>query len=295
MSTLGQLIDNVRHSLEGFGRREGNLASLASTIDSDDLSITLLGADRSVGRQLIEIDMELISVKEMDATAGVATVWPFGRGYRSTTAAAHTEGAEVRIQPAWPASTVAKAINETIHEIYPKVYSVVIEESEFPTDEGAIDLTGDPVGVIAVFVEDLGATDRWIREDRWDFNKNRSDNGKTLHVGGHYEPGRVVRVVYAERPAAFNLAGALSQEFTTVTGLEARHEALITLGVAYRLAPYVDIARLPSLAAEARAEGERQQSGSSAARLLYTLFQSRLEQEAGVLAKENPIRLHKVR
>lgn len=297
MSTLGELIDRIRHYLSGFDSAKDGIAALSSSINTTDLTLALDGAEQSGGRGVAEIDLELLAIRSVDASTGSAVAWPFGRGYRSTTAASHASGAEVRFNPSWPASTIARAINEVIYEVYPLVYSVVIEESEFPSDFGAIELTGDPVGVISVFVADDTITDGWIRDDRWDFNKNRSDSGKTLHVGGRYEPGRVVRVVYAQRPATFDLSGSLSQSFTTVTGLEARHEDLLLLGVAYRLAPFVDLARLPQMAAEARADVEQRGSlsGASHARLLYSMYQTRLEQESLVLAKENPIRLHKVR
>lgn len=297
MSTLGELINTIRHHLTGFDSSKDSIAALSSGIDSDDTSIPLDTVDGNIGRGIAEIDLELIAVKSVDSTTSTATAWPFGRGYNSTTAAAHSSGAEVRLNPQWPKITIARAINEAINEFYPSIYAVVTEESTVPSDYGCIDLTGNPVGVIGVFVEDNQVTDGWIPEHRWDWNPNRSDDGRNLAIGGHHASGDGVRVVYAQRPATFNLGGSLTQEFTTVTGLEARHEGLLLLATAYRMAPFVDVARLSSLAAEARLEGEARQqtTGASTARLLYSMFNQRLQQEAAILAKENPIRLHRVR
>lgn len=297
MSTLGEIIDTIAHALSGYDSSKDSVAALSSGIDADDLTLSLDAIDGNVGRGIAEIDLEIIRIKSVDATSGNATVWPFGRGYRSTTAAAHSSGAEVRLNPSWPRITVARAINECINEIYPSVYSVVVEESTIPADYGAIDLAGDPVGVISVWIEDDSVTDGWTREDRWYFDPNRADDGRVLTVGGHHVAGTAVRVVYAERPSTFDLAGSMSQAFTTTTGLDARHEGLLLLGVAYKMAAFVDIAKLPFLAAEARADGEAKQNvtGATAARLLYSMFNQRLQQEAAVLAKENPIRLHRVR
>lgn len=296
MSTLQEMVDYIRHSLSGYDSQADQVTELVAGIDTDDLTLTV-DSTTGAGPGLVEIDMELIKVKSVNQTNSTMAAFTFGRGYRSTVPASHAAGAEVRINPAWPASTVARAINDTITELYPDVYAIVIETQEIPADFGPITLDGDPAGVIAVFIEDDSITDGWIREDRWDFNADRSDVGRDLRIGGPWQPGTTVKVVYAARPGLFSLTGSMTQEFSTETGLDARLEPLVQLGVMYRLAPAFDVARLPFLGAEARTDGESRPSngGASSARLLYSMFQQRLQQEAMVLAKEHPIRLHKVR
>lgn len=298
MSTLGELIDQLAHALSGYDAQKDAVAALAADVDSSATTLTLDGADANLSTGLLEVGMELMRVKSYDQTSAVATLFPFGRGYRSTVAAAHTTGDEVRLNPQWPHSTIALKINEVIHELYPRVYAVTTEVVQVPSDLGPLSLNATPAGILGVFVknETLSTDDIWVREDRWTYDPDRSNNGRNLSLGRQYPPDTEVRVTYAKRPAVFSLTGSLTQEFATETGLELRHEPLILLGVAARMAPFIDVARLPFLSAEARADAQANTAGSAAssARLLYSMFQARLEQEAFVLASEHKIRLHKV-
>ena len=295
MSDLGELIDNIRHALTANDTTRDAIAALAASMDSSTTTMSLeLAGVGPAGGGLAEVDMELMAVKSIDSSTGTATLWSFGRGYRSSVPAAHSAGVEVRLNPTWPSFTIARAINDALKELYPSIYRVVIEETEIPSNYGPLFLNGNPAGIINVFVEDATNPGRWLPEHRWDYNRNRSDDGYNLVIGGAYEAGRLVRVVYADAPGEFSLTGSLTQEFTTETGLEPRHESLLLLAVAYRMAPFIDLARLPFLSAEAQATERNQGGGQSVGRLLYSMFQTRLREEAAILAKENPIRLHKV-
>jgi hypothetical protein len=295
VSDLGELIDNIRHALTANDTSRDAIAALASPMDSSQTTMSLeLASAGPAGAGLAEVGMEIMAVKSIDPSTGTATLWPFGRGYRSSTPAAHSAGVEVRLNPSWPSFTIARAINDAIREMYPSIYKVVIEETEIPEEYGPLFLNGNPAGVINVFVEDAAGSGEWVPEHRWDYNKNRSDDGYNLVIGGAYEAGRQVRVVYAAAPGEFSLTGSLTQEFSTETGLDPRHETLLLLAVAYRMAPFIDLARLPFLSAEAQATERGQGAGQSVGRLLYSMFQTRLREEAAILAKENPIRLHKV-
>lgn len=291
MTTLGTLVERVRHHLSGLDARAEDVGALRQAIDASAVELSIDGQVAN-GSDLIEIDMEQMRVRTADESNATVTLWPFGRGYRGTTAAAHEAGVEVRFSPAWPASTVATEINGVINEVYPLVYAVKQHTTTVPS-LGAIETPADCVGVISVWVENRAASDQWDREDRWDYNRDSTTTGRGLRIGGHHTPGDAVRIVYAAAPTPFTIPGALSQDFATVTGLSDRVADLLVLGVAARLAPTIDLGRLPSAAADPiqREPG----AGGSQTRLLRTLFQSRLEQEAMVLAKEHPIRRHMVR
>lgn len=291
MTTLGALIEATRHSLAGFDQAAEAVAAVAyeltptaKVVRVDDVS------DASIG--IAEVDFELLRVKGVDRTSSDLILFPFGRGYRGTTATTHAVDAEVRFNPAWPASTVAREINGVLAEIYPDVYAVKAHETTLPV-RGGVDVPADAAGVISVWVNN--DADGWLREDRWDWQPDSAADGRALRVGGHYSSGVAVRVVYAARPVAFDLSGALTQDFATVTGLDARCSDLIQLGVAARLAPFIDVAKMPFQSAQLRAGGEGSTVGSTAttARLLYSLFKQRVAQESAVLAKEHPIRVHR--
>lgn len=294
-ATLGELIEFTRHQLSGLDSSLDSVSALASPLSATATSIALAdGSSAAAG--LVEIDLEQVRVKSASTVDASLEAWPFGRGYRGTRAVAHAAGAEVRFGPEWPASTVARELNGVLHEIYPSVYAVREHITTAPPLGGALDVPADAVGVISVWVEDPSNPDQWVREDRWDYNPDSTTIGRGLRIGGHRSAQRV-RIVYATRPGTFDLTGALAQDFTTVTGLDARVSDLLALGVARRLAPFLDVSRLPviSATAEASANGRPAGGGASATRLLHSLFLSRLEQEASVLSKEHPIRVHRVR
>lgn len=299
MTTLGQLIEQTRHALSGFGNAHDAVTALSGALNATATTVTVEDA-RTVGgapiaaRGTAEVDFEIVRVKTVDPTNGTVTLFPFGRGYNGTTAAAHAAGAEVRFNPSWPASTVAQHINGVLTEVYPSVYAVKAHETVFPSGGGAIDLPAEAVGVLAVYVEDQQRPDQWVREDRWAFNKTSTTIGKGLRVGGHHNPGSALRVVFKAQPAPFDLAGATTQDFEATTGLSARCADLIQIGVAARMAPFIDVSKLPHLGVAPRdSEGKAPGVGATQSRLLYSLFQQRIDQEAAVLAQEHPIRLHR--
>lgn len=296
MSTLGQIIEFVRHSLSGFDASKEAVVALGAGVTASALVLPVddTSAAAGVARGIVEIDMEKIRVARVDTDQGALVATPTGRGYRGTVAASHSAGAEVRINPAWAASTVAQEINGVLTEVYPRLYAVKTHTTEFPALGGAIDVPSEATGIVAVYVEDDLNDDEWVREDRWAYQPDSTSTGKGLRIGGHYRAGDRIRVVYAARPGLFDLNGQLTQDFETVTSLDDRVADLIRLGVATRMAPFIDVARLPFVAAEARADGEGRPGGggASAGRLLYSMFQDRLEREVEVLHREHPIRTH---
>lgn len=295
MTTLREIIGSTRHALSGFGTAQESVLELTSAIDASTTTIPVDDATPvgGAGRGVAEIDMELMRVKSVDPT-GNLVLYGFGRGYLETTAAVHAEGAEVRINPAWPASTVAREINGVISEIFPQIYGVKFSETTFPSDQGAISIPAGAFGVIAVYVEDFNRAGQWLREDRWSFDAASSSTNKGLRVGGKYRTGEKIRIEYAVEPQPFNLAGALTQDFATVTGLETRHAELIRLGVASRMAPFFDISRVPLLGAEPRIEDQSRPpgGGSNITRITDAMFQRRIQQEAAALAAKHKIKLH---
>lgn len=296
MGSLGEIVEFVRHSLAGFDASKESVVALTSGVNAASLFLPIDDATPGSGasRGIAEIDLEIVRVKRVDPDSQSLELYPFGRGYRGTKAVPHQAGAEVRLNPAWPSSTVAREVNGVLAEIYPLVYSVRSHITSVQSDQGPLDLPPTAMGVIAVFVEDSLNQDQWIREDRWSLSQDSTDLGRPLRVGGPLSIGDRVRVVYAARPELFDLTGSWSQDFADTTGLDPRLEDLLRLGVAVRMAPFIDVARLPFVAAEAEVDSPGRPPGgaASASRLLYSMFQARLAQEAAVLAREHPIRVH---
>lgn len=290
MPTLAKVIQDVRHRLAGAGAYTDSVSELKEAIDATAVTIPVDDASSGAQGGVYEIGLEKIRVKAVDMTNSVLTAYAFGRGYGGTTPAPHAAGSEVVHSPMFAASTVASEVNGVLHELYPSLYGVRQYEAAYTPNGFTIPAGG--VGVIAVYRQGAGAVG-WVRLDQWRFDP---DSGNGLWVK-HVSAGETVRVVYAARPGLFDLADAdvLADDFATVTGLDDRVADVIALGVAYRLAPFSDLARLGATGAESRADGQSKPPGSGAAvgRLLLAEFTQRVQQESAVLAKEHPVRTHR--
>lgn len=297
MTTLGQLVERVRHRLGGG--YSSATASLESAVTAADTEIKLTDV-AGFSRGVAEIGLELIRVNGVNAASRTLNVPAWGRGYRGTRATSHEAGAEVQFDPTWPRPVVAEEINGVLHEIYPDLYAVRTHETAIPSDRGLpIDIPAGAIGVIRVYVGDVVRPDVWHPEDRWGFDPDSSTIGRPLRLGGLHRPGTLVRVVYAVRPGVFDLTAAdvLTHDFAEVTGLHERVADIVALGVASRMAPFLDVNRLAETGAEARADAPNKPVGqaTSTARLLYSEFRARVEQERRVLNAEHPIRVHRAR
>lgn len=297
MSTLGQLVERVRSRLGGTGLTTS--AMLMTAVGADDETFTLDSID-GFSQGLAEVGLELVRVRRVDPAARSLTIPPYGRGYRGTTAAAHEAGAEVIFNPTWPFGVVAEEVNGVLHELYPTLYAVRVHETVMPSDpRNPIDVPESAIGVVSVFVGDVSLVGVWHQEDRWSFNQDSTSQGRPLRVGGSHRVGTPVRVVYAERPGTFDLSAEnpLEADFEETTGLPERVSDLLALGVASRLTPFLEVSRLPHTGAEARADAQTKPAGQAAttARLLYSEFQARVEQERQALNREHPIRVHRAR
>jgi len=85
MTTFNEMVEEVLINLEGFTLRQDRTTYLTAAIDSDDLTIALASGD-NIGKGIVEIDDELIHIDSVDRSDRSATISPFGRGYRGTTA-----------------------------------------------------------------------------------------------------------------------------------------------------------------------------------------------------------------
>jgi hypothetical protein len=125
-------------------------------------------------------------------------------------------------------------------------------------------------------------------------NTGAFTSGNTISLYSGVEPGRTVQVTYSKEATAMSNN---SDVFTTVTGLPLSTKDVIIYGAAYRLISFIDPSRLTYTSAEAD-EADRTKpigSGSNAARFIFSLYQQRLQEEAGRLKGKYPVRLHYTR
>lgn len=293
MPTLEELLSTTRHRLLGVGSYTDRVTELTADLDEGSAQIQV---DEVIGqgREIIEIGLEKIRLKSADTATNTLTAYSFGRGYDGSLQSTHSNGSEVVYSPMIPAITLAREINSVLTNLYPTLYAVRTLDAVYTHSLATpFVLPDEAVDVVAVFREEI-AGDGWTRVDEWRFEP---DSGQGFIAA--VKPGRNIRVVYATRIGLFDLTdpNVVDADFAETTGLESRVAEIITLGVAARLASYYDFGKLGATGAESRMDGAGKAAGVGiqVGNRLFQEYTMALEQEALVLYKQHPIRLHRER
>ena len=294
MTTFNEMVEEVLINLEGFTLRQDRTTYLTAAIDNNDLTLALASGD-NIGKGLLEIDDELIHIDSVDRSDRSAVISPFGRGYRGTTAAAHTVNSKVTFAPSLPRLSVKRAINDTIRAIYPNVYGVASTTFTFNPSVTTYSLPAEAETVLAISYDTIGPSNEWLPIRRWRHdptsNVGEYATGNAISIYEPIVPGRTINVVYSKTPTVLTNA---SDVFTTVTGLEETSRDLIVYGAAYRMVSFIDPGRLSFTSPEADQNDTTRQfgSGTNTARYLLALYQQRLQEESNRLNGKYPVRVH---
>lgn len=140
MSTAGALLDRVSRQLLSGTVEERN--KLATTVDSDDTSF-VMSYDLAGLRAgtVFEIGTELLYVWE--ANSGNKTLI-VERGYLGTTAASHTSGDTVTLNPRFPKATMFDALNQDIEDLASPangLFRVVTQDVSYNGSDRQVNLT----------------------------------------------------------------------------------------------------------------------------------------------------------
>ena len=298
MTTFNDMVDEVLLSLAGYTMRQDRLTYLTNAITSTTaLSATIASVD-NVARGLIEIDEELLFVDSVNRPASSLVISPFGRGYQGTSAATHAINTKVTIAPTFPRIAVKRALNDTVKAVYPQLWGVGTHTFNYSPATNTYSLPSDAEGVLAVSYQVIGSTKEWVPVRAWRHdpmaNPGAFTSGNTISIYSGVEPGRTVQVTYSKEATAMVNN---SDDFVGVTGLPLSTKDVIIYGAAYRLVSFIDPSRLTFTSAEAD-EADRTKpigSGSNAARFIFSLYQQRLQEEAGRLKGKFPVRIHYTR
>jgi hypothetical protein len=294
MTTFNDLIEEVSLNLEGFTLRQERSTYLTSAASDSTLSLSLASGE-NIGKGIIEIDDELIHVNSVDRTSNVATISPYGRGYRGSVAASHTANTRVTVAPSFPRLSVKRAINDTIRAVYPSVYGVASTSFSFNPSVTTYSLPAEAETILAVSWDTIGPSNEWLPIRRWrqDPNANTGEyaTGNSISIYEAIVPGRTINVLYAKTPTPLSSG---SDVFNTVTGLEETSRDLIVYGASYRMASFVDPGRLTFTSPEADANDTTRPfgTGTSTAKYLLALYQQRLQEETNRLNGKYPVRVH---
>lgn len=294
MTTFAGLTDATLMYLSGFTTLQDQATYLTSAITSSSTSLPVADTT-SISRGVLEIDDELIWVDSVSSTGLTASVPPYGRGYRSTTAAAHSSGARVVSAPLFPRKLVKDAINDSIRSVEPNVMGIATTTFTFNPAVSTYALPAGAQNVLSISWQTIGPSKEWMPVRRWRMdgtaNTSAFASGSTISIYDAIVPGRTVQVVYQTSPQPLVND---SDEFTTVTGLPASCEDVIRLGAAYRLVPFLDSPHLSGFTAEADFSSNMRPLGGAATlgKTLLQLYRIRLEEETDKQQSLYPVRSH---
>lgn len=297
MTTFDQMIDQTILYMNGFSTVQDQSTHL--TQSATDSATTLnIASTQSLSRGLVEIGEELLWVDDVDKVAVTMTVPPYGRGFRGTTAAAHSSGTRVISAPLFPRSLVKQAINESVSAVFPDLWAVGTTTLAYTAAKTTYPLPTGVKEILAVSWSTTGPTKEWLPVRRWrlDQHANTSSftNGTSLSVYDAILPGRNLQIVYTTVPTQMSSG---SDVFSTVTGLPDSTQDVIRLGAAYRMVPFFDAAHLSGMSAEAdvNANQMRQNASTQLGRYFTQMYQMRLAEEAQSLQRIYPTRSHYTR
>jgi len=294
MTTLADLVNETHLVLSGYSQRQDQATSLVNDITATDLSFVIQSGS-VVSKGIVEINDELIWIDSFDKTSNTATVSPYGRGYRGTTAVAHTAGTRVTIAPTFPRFAIERNVNAAIDSVYPDLFGTASTTFAFTAARTTYPLPADCIDILGISWQSIGPSKEWlpIRHYRVDRTADPATWGgsKTISISDGIIPGRTVTIRYSNKPPVLN---NLTDVFESVTGLPASTREVIILGAAYRMAVYLDLGRVPATTAEANAQGGTNPIGSAVnlSQMLKRMYQDRLQVEVRRQQEQFPPRVH---
>lgn len=292
MSTLSQLVDEVISNLHGYVRDQEESTHLTIDATAADVSLTLASGAKVPGSGRFEIEDELIWVDAVDTTNNTVSVPPYGRGFDSTTAAAHTAGKRVICNPLFPRNVVRRAINDTIQDAAGELFAVGTYQFPYTAAKLAYTLPAAVNQVLWVSWQETGPSAVWRPVRTWRLDQAYGTTGAAAAVviGDPITPGRTVNVVYTKFPTTL----VNNADDFTVSGLPSTAQDVIVYGACARLLSYVDASRVNTQSIESGAftQGIPVGSAMNVSKQMYAMFRQRLQEERLRLLATFPTQVH---
>lgn len=293
MTTAGNLIDRVIQPLLAGTVEERN--KTAASLNTSDTTISLtydLGSLRA--QTVCEIDSELFYIWDATQTSKTLTV---ERGYGGTSAASHTSGAVVTVNPKFPRSMVLTALNAELADLSSPVnglYQMKTVDLSYNGSDRMVNLTGvtDVIDFYEARLRYLSDDYPIIRNVRFMRNMPTADfaSGFVLAFDDDVRSG-TVRVLYK---APY---GSFTTEATTATSVGAGGELedLLVLGAQIRLLAGREVKRnfIESQGDTRRADEVPAGAMGNSVTNLLRLRRDRVTAEAARLARQYPLRIRK--
>jgi hypothetical protein len=295
VSTVGKLIDKVLGELESWSLDEEQSTTLAAPLDATSLTLTVTtarGIATGITPGILEIDSEMLYADGVDGTN--VSVVPWGRGYKSTTAASHAIGARVISQPTFPRAKVLDEMNDVLQRIFPKVWAVKALETTTTYPALSYDLPADAQKVLTARWQLPDGRQYWrtVRRVRMQPGIGSTDDtdNPTAEIADAMIPGRPLEILYTAKPTQMTSEDA---EFTTATGLPRGLEDVVVLGAAASMTTSQELSRLQtsSIEQQNRSQLVAPSAALTSSRYLEQRFQQRLAEERRSLQEKFPPRI----
>lgn len=304
MSTLEQLTDRVDSMLHGYSLNTESTTWLTSAITSSTQTTLNVNDANVVSRGFIQIGDEIMYVSSTNNIDNELIIAPWGRGQRGTVAqSSHANFAKIIISPLFPRFEIKRAINDTLNAMYPQIFAVKHYQFNYIAARTTYDIPDAAQNILGVTHSVIGPSKEWLPVRAWQIDRvanptafgDGTNFGHSLGIYSPVVPGRPVNVAYSARPTLFDLTNyTTDQEYATVTGMPDYSEDVLIYGAAFRMISFLDPSRLGPLSAEADVLDNQRgaRSGENAARFLFNVYTTRLNEVADNLRRQFPIRSH---
>ena len=303
MATLEQLTDRVDSLLHGYSLNTESTTWLTAAVTSATTTTFNVHDASVVSRGFMQVNDELMYVHSTNNVDNIITVAPWGRGQRGTVASSsHANSSKVTVAPLFPRYEIKKAINDTVNAMYPLIFAVKQYQFPFIAARTTYDIPDEAQNILAVTHQTIGPSKEWLPVRAWQIDRTANPTafgdgtnfGHSLGIYSPVVPGRTVNVAYSTRPTTFDLTTTDSQEYSTVTGMPNYSEDVVIYGAAWRMISFLDPSRLGPLSAEADVLDNQRgaRGGENAARFLFNIYNTRLNEVADNQRRQFPIRSH---
>jgi hypothetical protein len=303
MSTLEQLTDRVDTLLHGYSLNTEAATWLTAAVTNATTTTFSVDSASVVSRGFAQINDEMVYVHSTNNIDNEITLAPWGRGQRGTVAAtSHANLSKITVAPIFPRFEIKKAINDTLNAMYPQIFAVRQTQFNYIAARTTYDIPDAAQNILSVTHSVIGPSKEWMPVRAWQFDRTANPTafgdgtnfGHSLSVYSPIVPGRTVNVAYSTRPTLFNLATTDAQEYGTTTGMPDYSEDVVIYGAAWRMISFLDPSRLGPLSAEADVLDNQRgaRSGENAARFLFNVYNTRLNEVAENQRRQFPIRSH---
>jgi hypothetical protein len=295
------MTDRIETLLHGYSMNTESTTWLTAAASTSATSISVNDSS-VVSRGFIQIGDELMYVSSTNNIDNVLNLAPWGRGQRGSVAVAHDNLSKVIAAPVFPRYEIKKAINDTINSVYPQVFAIGQYQFNYIAARTTYDIPDEVQNILTVTHSVIGPSKEWLPVRAWQIDRTANPTafgdgtnfGHSLSVYSPIVPGRPVNVAFAKRPSLFDINSTASQEMSTVTGLPSYAEDVLVYGAAFRMVSFLDPARLGPLSAEADVLDNQRgpSSGANAARFLFNVYNTRLNEVAENMRRQFPVRSH---